>query len=113
MTGEVEIMEDAEDQLPREQDYNLDVHPLAKGVRSAKAAINKILKDADNLEKLRLALQTEFDKNPIKFLERFAPLLKMYEEAGDEVGDDSKASVRIFQETNEDSGRTAIEFKSE
>lgn len=108
---EVEVLEDAKDQLPVPQDYNPKVHPMAKGIRSAKACINEILKDSDNLDKLKMALQTMFDQDPIKFIEKFEPLMDKYDKLKEDQQKD-KQTVRLYMRQGDDN-ESAIEFTRE
>lgn len=102
-----ELVEDTKSRLPITKDDVVDTHPLAKGLRAAKAQINEILKDAENLETLRMALQTEFSQDPLGFLKEFLPLLEKYDKV--KGGDrETKQSVRLYQKDNE----TAIEITS-
>jgi hypothetical protein len=83
-------------------------HPLAVGLKEAKAIINEILKDESNLEHLRIALQTKFSEDPIKFLLTMEPLMKRYEKLSSE-GKEEKAKVRLYVK----GGETAVEISSE
>lgn len=107
-----DIIEEAKEELPINPDANPDIHPMAKGMRGAKACINEILKDEDNLFKLAMALQTEFDKDPVGFFERFEPLFTYFEKQSEDVkeerqgvrlslisDDGDSASVEIVKET--------------
>ena len=108
VVDEDQFLQEAKDRLPvSQEEAKSHTHPLAKGLRAAKAKINEILKDSENLEKLEMALQTEFDKDPLGFLQEFLPLLEKYDEIKEDR--DSKQSVRIYQKEDE----TAIEFTAE
>jgi len=77
-------------------------HPLGYSIKRAKMEIARILTDADNLEKLNLALQTEFDENPVKFLLTFEPLLSRFEARAEKLQE--RKGVRIIID-----GKAAIE----
>ncbi len=71
------------------------VHPMAVGLRKAKEAIAAVLDRSANLEALQLALQSEFDHDPTKFLRVYEPLLRRYEEL--EKGEaDTKQTIRVL-----------------
>lgn len=107
VVDEEEFLEEAKSRLPITKDDVVDTHPLAKGLRSAKACVNEILKDVDNLEKLKMALQTEFDQDPLGFLKEFLPLLEKYDKIKGEHKE-NRQSVRLYQKDDE----TAIEIVS-
>lgn len=106
------LIEQAKNEMPvTKDDINPDVHPMAKGIRSAKACINEILKDADNLKKLKMALQTMFDQNPIEFLMQFEDLMDKYDKI-EESKNDGKQSVRLY--LRQDNGsESAVEITRE
>ena len=79
-------------------------HPLAVGLRAAKAKIAKILEDVDNLDQLETKLQEEFNEDAAKFLRTYEPLLRRYEELGD-PSDRPKVPLRILI-----AGKAAIEL---
>ena len=70
------------------------IHPMAVGLKEAKAAIANVLQNTNNLGLLASCLQEEFDKDPTKFLRQYEPLLRRYEAMSKEsVGTPSHVNV--------------------
>lgn len=88
-------------------------HPIGSALKRAKAEIANILKDEDNLQHLRNVLEVEFEKDPIGFLERFAPLLEKYENilVDAKNAEEKGAAVRIVMNQGPESNQTAVEVR--
>jgi hypothetical protein len=71
-------------------------HPAVVGIRRAKLAISELLARSENLDKLKLALQTEFDEDPTRFLRLYEPLLRPYEERFGMTSEGERRPVRML-----------------